>query len=379
MREGNAYDRAAMFKRSCSTGAIAAATVLLALSIGASSGRATSAQTREPFLLAGRMIPAGERLDIDLPVAAGTSDPATYVPITVLHGAQPGPVLALTMGVHGYEFAPILGGQALLSRLDPRGLSGTIILVRIAHVEAFEHRVPYVNPYDRKNLNRVFPGRSDGTQSERIAWALTTEVVRRCDLHVELHGGDGAEWLEAFVGVYGGRLATAQYPKSREMGLALRFQNIVKYSMETQEQIDRGRSLNRQAVADGKPTVLIEIGENGRREAAFVDPIVTGIENLLRALRMTSGTAANPRQDTRWFDGTNSADATMTGILTPTASHGRMVSKGEVIGIVRDYAGRLREEVRSPVDGYAMYGLAGPPVRAGESVATIALPSKGPL
>jgi hypothetical protein len=95
--------------------------------------------------------------------------------------------------VHGYEFPSILAGQQLLGRIDPRALRGTIILVRIAHVEAFENRVPYVNPHDRKNLNRVFPGRPEGTQSERIAWALTTEVIRRSDMHVEVHSGDGAE------------------------------------------------------------------------------------------------------------------------------------------------------------------------------------------
>ena len=50
-------------------------------------------------------------------------------------------------------------------------LSGSVILVRIAHVEAFEQRVPFVNPFDRKNLNRMFPGRADGSQTERIAWA----------------------------------------------------------------------------------------------------------------------------------------------------------------------------------------------------------------
>jgi hypothetical protein len=34
----------------------------------------------------------------------------------------------------------------------------------------------------------------------------------------------------------------------------------------------------------GKPTILVEIGENGRRDPAFVEPIVSGVENLLRAL-----------------------------------------------------------------------------------------------
>jgi predicted deacylase len=320
----------------------------------------------------------GERADIDIAIPEGATDPSTHVPTSVFHGTGDGPIVALTMGVHGYEYPSILAGQELLGRINPRELNGTVILVRIAHVPAFEHRVPFVNPFDRKNLNRVFPGRADGTQSERIAWALTTEVIRRADVHVDLHSGDGAEWLEAFVGIYGGKLADAQYSQSRTIGLAFGFANVIKYSMETQEQVDRGRSLNR-AVADRKPTVLVEIGENGRRDPEFVKPIVAGVENLLRTLRMLPGAPAPPRADTRWFDGTASADAAYTGIFTPVVTRGRAIKRGELLGRVHDYAGRLLEEIRSPADGYAMYGLTGPPVRTGDSVAIIALPAKGPL
>jgi uncharacterized protein len=352
--------------------------VIAAVFAAAVQSLAGEPQGRQPFSVAGRLVKAGERIDVDLQVPAGT-DPGTFIPISVFHGSAEGPVLALTMGVHGYEYPPILAGQQLLERINPRDLKGTVILVRMAHVSAFEHRVPYVNPFDRNNLNRVFPGRADGTQSERIAWALTTEVIRRSDVHVEVHSGDGAEWLEAFVGIYGGKLADTQYPTARKVGLAFGFENVIKYSMETREQVDRGRSLNRQAVADRKPTVLVEIGENGRTDAAFVQPIVAGVENLLRVLEMTAGVATGTRPDTRWFDGTASADAGSTGIFTPVAVRGRMLRKGDPIGTVRDYAGRVLEEIVSPVDGYLMYGLAGPPVRAGESVATIALPAKGPL
>jgi predicted deacylase len=70
-------------------------------------------------------------------------------------------VLVLTAGVHGFEYAPILAAQQLRDRIDPRTLAGTVILVRLAHVAAFEQRVPFVNPFDRKNLNRVFPGTAD--------------------------------------------------------------------------------------------------------------------------------------------------------------------------------------------------------------------------
>ena len=337
------------------------------------------AQPRAPFTLAGHSVAAGQRADFDLPVAAGTADPATVVPVSIFHGAAQGPVVALTAGVHGFEYTPILAAQTLLTRIDPARLRGTVILVRLAHVEAFLQRVPYVNPFDRKNLNRAFPGSPTGTQTERIAWALTTEVIRRCDLHIDLHGGDAAEWMEPFAGPYGGPLAAAQYGQARAVALAFGFRNVIKYSMHTQAQVDRGRSLNRQAVADGKPTVLVEIGENGRRDAGFVDTLVAGLENVLRVLKMSDGTATPPRADTRWLDDSVSADATTTGMFTPVATTGRAVTKGDLIGTVADFTGRVIERIAAPVDGYVMYGLAGPPVRAGESVATIGVPAKGPL
>jgi hypothetical protein len=56
-----------------------------------------------------------------------------------------------------------------------------------------------------------------------------------------------------------------------------------------------------------------------------------------------------------------------------------VVKNGERLRTVRDYRGAVREEVVAPVDGYALYGLAGPPVKAGETVVTIAIPAKGAL
>jgi len=352
--------------------AIAAAALIVGCALpGAADLAARQTPARPAFLIGGVAIAPGTRADVDLVVPAGVTDPATAVLVTVFHGARPGPVLALTAGVHGFEYVPILAAQRLRERVDPEALAGTVILVRLAHVAAFEQRVPFVNPFDRKNLNRVFPGRPNGTQAERIAWTLTTEVIRRADLHVELHGGDGAEWLEAFAGAYGGPRAASQYAMSRRMALAFGFRNVVKYSMRTQAEVDQGRSLNRQAVADGKPTVLVEIGENGRRDEPWVSTLVDGLGNLLRELRMVPGAARPARPDTRWFDDTVGVSARTTGLFTPVATEGRLVKAGESIGTIHDYAGRLIETVVSPIDGYLLYGITGPPVVDGDSVATI--------
>jgi uncharacterized protein len=98
----------------------------------------------------------------------------------------------------------------------------------------------------------------------------------------------------------------------------------------------------------------------------------------LRALAMLPGRVAAPQEVPRWFDSTASATASRGGIFTPASTSARMVKKGERLGTIRDYRGAVVEEVTAPVDGYALYGLAGPPVNAGETVVTIAIPAAGP-
>ncbi|MEM8771433.1 MAG: M14 family metallopeptidase [Pseudomonadota bacterium] len=331
----------------------------------------TSAEDGKHF---GSAMPAGERNDVRVEIPAGESDSETFIPVSVIKGASPGPTVLMVAGVHGYEFAPILAAQRLADEIDPGILSGEFIIVRVAHVAAFEERSPYVNPNDRKNLNRSFPGKADGTQTERIAWALSSQIIPAADFMLDVHSGDGAEWLDAFVGVYGGPLAS-DYEIAFNFAEAMGFPNIVRYSMKTQEQIDRRRSLNRQAVAQGLPTILVEIGQNGSRDPDHVDAIVSGVKRGLATLGMLEATNKAAKKPERYFEGTQSVPVEHSGVWTPTVAKGRAVESGEILGTIHDYRGRLVETVIAPVSGFTIYGLAGPPVRAGESIATIAQPS----
>lgn len=117
------------------------------------------------------------------------------IPLTIINGSKEGKVLALVAGVHGYEYPPILALYRLKKMIHPQSLKGTLILVHIAHLPAFQKRIIYYNPDDWKNLNRVFPGDPQGTITQRIAHILTEEVIMKCDFLVDLHCGDGNEAL----------------------------------------------------------------------------------------------------------------------------------------------------------------------------------------
>jgi predicted deacylase len=144
--------------------------------------------TAEPGTAVSRMIPI-----------RGGTDAAIDLPVTVLHGASPGPVVALIAGNHGYEYAPILALQRVLERVSPSDLRGTVVMVHVAAMPSFLARTVYRSPVDGKNLNRVYPGKAEGTSSERIAYFITEEVIEKANYVIDLHCGDGNEWLRPFV------------------------------------------------------------------------------------------------------------------------------------------------------------------------------------
>lgn len=155
---------------------------------------ALSGAEKTPFQIGDLEVLPGE-MKSGFVIVSEKEDAGSRIPVTVIHGAKSGKVLALVAGVHGYEYPPILSLYRIKKMIRPDELSGTLVLVHIAHLPAFQKRMIYYNPSDWKNLNRVFPGDPDGTQSQRTAYALTEEIVKKCDALIDLHCGDGNEAL----------------------------------------------------------------------------------------------------------------------------------------------------------------------------------------
>ena len=155
-----------------------------------------SEELREPFSAdAARGAVSGERISGKLPVNGGVDGVETFIPVTVFHGRDSGPVLSLIAGIHGSEYSPIISMQRLPELLDPQAMAGTLIIVHIANLPAFQGRSVYFGPDDLKNLNRSFPGKADGTVTERIAFTLTEEIMPLSDYLIDIHSGDGNESL----------------------------------------------------------------------------------------------------------------------------------------------------------------------------------------
>ena len=168
---------------------------------------------------------AGQKVNGYIDVPAG-SDAGTRIPVTVVRGTKAGPTLAIVSGAHGTEYTSIIAVERLIQTLDPRDISGTVVLVPLVNQTSFLEKVPHVNPVDKKSMNRYYPGNPNGTQTDRVSYAITKEVVEKCDHLIDLHGGDLDEDLRPYS--YWAPTGKAQQDQmSKEMALAFGLDTII--------------------------------------------------------------------------------------------------------------------------------------------------------
>ncbi len=305
-------------------------------------------------------------------VPAAPTDEGTRIPVTVVRGARPGPVLTLVAGVHGSEYSPILALGRLRSRLDPGAIAGTVVLVHMANLPAFQGRTIYLSPGDLKNLNRVFPGDPDGTITERIAHVLTEQVIARSDFMMDIHSGDGNEWLRpSWTGYYAEAGGAEVIAQSKRMAVAFGLDFIVEFAGD----LDPARPVwcGATAVARGIPSIDIESGEMGLIEDHRIEPIVDGVLSVMRELDMADG-APSPAPNPLFIRERYYATSEYDGVWEPDPCvvAGQLVREGARLGVVRDYHGNPLTEIRAPGDGILLILLGTPPVNQGETIAVVA-------
>ena len=232
-----------------------------------------------------------------LKVPAG-SDAGYDIPVAVMHGAKPGPVLAIVSGAHGTEYASIVAVQQLIDAVKPAELSGTLILVPLVNVPSFEKLTPHVNPTDNKSMNSRYPGDPNGTQTDRASAVITKEVVEQCDHLIDLHGGDLDENLRpySYWTVTGNQ---KQDQESRAMVLAFGLDHIIISDRpEGSEGVAVSREHRhhaRQGVVHGRGGAL------GTGRAGDVAALVNGSLGTMKHLKMLAG-AAKPVATPIWVE-----------------------------------------------------------------------------
>jgi predicted deacylase len=336
---------------------------ILALLLGA----AVAAGAQDTPLQVGEVTARpGEKASGYLVVPDGV-DPGVRIPVTVVRGTKPGPVLALVAGTHGYEYPPILALQCVRARIDPKALAGSAILVHFANPATFYGRRIYYSP-DGKNLNRVYPGRADGTLSERIAFAITSQVIAPATHLVDLHCGDGNESLRPYA--YWQVTGDARLDEAgKQMVLAFGLNHVV---IDRERPADPERTLytSNTAVRRGKPAITVESGGMGSTDEASVARLEAGVLSVMAHLGMLEAPSVRVEHPL-WIDRAEVVTSPATGVWRPVVDRKDNVAAGALLGRITDPFGSVTHEVRAPFAGEVLYVLGTPPITEGEPLAFV--------
>jgi uncharacterized protein len=309
----------------------------------------------------------GQKATGFIEVPAG-SDAATSIPVVLVRGAKPGPVLALVSGAHGTEYASIIALEKLIQSLDPAQIAGTVIILPLVNRASFDQKVPHVNPVDGKSMNRFFPGNANGTQTERASWLITKEVVERCDYLIDFHGGDLDENLRPYS--YWPKTGNARQDAiNRDMTLAFGFDTIIIASDRPRDP-NASRYLDNTANTRGKPAIVVEAGYSGTVQPEDVHALVNGTLSVMRYLKMLPG-APTMLEHPVWIGKIDSVTSDQAGIFYPLVQRGTYVSQGMKIGYVTDYFGKVIYEATAPAAGVVLYICGVPSMKKGDAVANI--------
>jgi predicted deacylase len=326
-----------------------------------------SAQDRKTFTVGSATAARGQKATGTIEVPAGV-DAALSIPVAVVHGAKPGPVLALVAGSHGTEYTSIIALEKMIGMLNPAEISGTVIIVPLINIQSFEQKVPHVNPVDKKSMNRFYPGKMDGTQTDRASYLITKQVVEQCDHLIDLHGGDLDESLRPYS--YWTKTGNEKQDQiSREMVLAFGLDHII-ISADRPKDPQASRYLENTATTRGKPSITAEAGHAGTVETDDLNALINGCLNVMRYLKMLPGTALMVEHPV-WFEKVATLASEQTGIFYPSVKRGTYVEQGTKVGYVTDYLGNVIFEARAPVAGVVLYVCAVPSMTKGATIANV--------
>ena len=300
-----------------------------------------AAELITPFQLLDRFVLPGTRQRLQWRPPDGLGRGEVPSPITVVHGARPGPVLCLIAGIHGDELNGIEVARRIGQEVDPTRLEGTLIVAPIVNVFGFTRNNRFLP--DRRDLNRHFPGSRAGSIASRMAYGFFTEVVRRCDALVDFHTGSFQ------------RTNLPQIRADLTHPDVLEFTRGFGNTLVLHSPGARGM-LRLAAVATGIPAVTFEVGAPQFLEEHHIAPAADAIRTLMHRMGMLDSAAhagAEPvttpiYQDSSWVR-TNAA-----GFLFAEVELGDQVKLGQRLGHVIDPVSNRRTGILAPFAGQVL-------------------------
>lgn len=309
----------------------------------------------------GESIPPGQACDVNLAVGESYSSMTVEIPIHIRRATADGPVVFVTAALHGDEINGTGAIRQLIQDADFRLLRGSVILVPVLNILAFDRHSRYLP--DRRDLNRSFPGSSAGSLASRMASTIFGELVSRCDYGLDLH--TAALRRTNYPNVRG----DLTHPEIRRLAEAFGSEIVINGKGP------KG-AFRREACRAGCTTIVMEGGEVWKVEPGIVESAVRGVKNVLRHLEMLDGEPEMPKyqvvvEKSKWIR------AEKGGFLQFHVTPGDIMEKGQPLATNTTLLGHERSVLLAPFDAVVIGMTTLPAISPGEPVCNLGKLSKG--
>lgn len=293
---------------------------------------------------------------------------SVMIPLCAIRNGE-GPTALLTGGNHGDEYEGPLALYDLARTLDPKEVSGTVIIVPAMNYPAFRAGTR-TSPIDRGNMNRSFPGKADGTVTEKIADYFQRHLLPRADIVLDFHSG--GKTLD-FLPFCAAHVLPDKEQERKAFAAVTAFS--APYSMRMIE-IDAVGMYDTAAEEMGKVFVTTELGGGGTSRAETVRIARRGTLNVLRHAGIVSG--ADDVQPTRWLDmpsGDCFSFAEDDGLIETMVDLGEGVEEGAVVARIHPVGrtGGAPQEIQAKMSGVLAARHFPGLVKAGDCAAVLAV------
>ncbi|WP_108482732.1 N(2)-acetyl-L-2,4-diaminobutanoate deacetylase DoeB [Oceaniglobus ichthyenteri] len=294
---------------------------------------------------------------------------AVMIPISVIAGGD-GPTALLTGGNHGDEYEGPIALQGLAATLDPATIKGRVIILPMMNLPAFSVG-RRCSPIDGGNMNRSFPGRPDGTVTQKIAHYIATHLVPLADIVLDYHSGGRTLDFLPFAAAH---ILPDKQQEAACMAAMAAFN--APYSMKMLE-IDNVGMFDTEVESQGKVFVTTELGGGGTSTAASVAVARKGARNLLIHAGILDGTPEQgPSTLLDMPDGRCFVISEHAGMLEPLVDLGGRVSEGQPIARLwpTDHSGAAPRHLEARLSGILTARHFSGLVGMGDCVGVIAQP-----
>ncbi len=285
----------------------------------------------------GEVISPGQNSLVRIGISRLPTGTLIDIPVHVFNGKKAGPTILVQAGLHGDE----INGVETLRRMLQENVfnikKGAVIAVPILNIFGFIHFSRDVP--DGKDVNRSFPGTRTGSLASRIAHTYTSEILPQVDFGIDLHTGGSQRHNFPQIRY------SAEDTKSKE--LAEVFNAPFHFASR---QING--SFRKTTFKMGIPTIVFEAGESMRFDENSIQKGMEGIQNVMGEFGMISKKGLAKQKPSIHLNHTRWIRAPRAGMFVPEVDNGKLVAKGQILGLVTDTYAKKNKKIKAPFEGY---------------------------